>query len=87
VKKDVKTMNKVVSIILGIYILYNALVITNQIVFMLTRNIQILQIFLQSITISAFIHHASNPLIYAGFTPIVQKPLQHLFERFGQRQH
>jgi hypothetical protein len=77
-KKEVQKMNKVVSIILGIYVGYNIQKIVNQIVFMLTRNVVVMEIFLKIITISAFIHHASNPFVYAAFTPMVQKPWQRL---------
>jgi hypothetical protein len=61
-QKDLHTMNKVVSVILGIYIVYNVQK------FMLTWNAAMMDFFHKSITVSAFIHHACNPLIYAAFS-------------------
>lgn len=84
-QKEVQKMNKVVSIILLIYIMYNFQKISNHIIFTLTRNIELMQVLHKSIIISAFIHHASNPLIYAATTPLVQKPWQRLKEKFRKR--
>jgi hypothetical protein len=72
--KDVETMNKVVTIILGIYILYHL-----QKNLIAVNDMRFLE---QSVLISGFIHHASNPLIYAAFTPLVQKPWKRLKEGF-----
>jgi hypothetical protein len=75
-QKEIKTMNKVVTIILGIYIVYNLQKI------MIAQNFVVLKYLDQSITISGFIHHASNPLIYVAFTPLVQRPWKRLKDRF-----
>jgi hypothetical protein len=60
-QNDLHKMNKVVSVILAIYLLHN--VQKSLIVLNIETN------FVQNIIrISAFIHHASNPLIYAAFS-------------------
>jgi hypothetical protein len=79
-RKNMQRINTVVSIILGIYIVYNFQKV------MLIQNVAILQFFHKSITISAFIQHASNPIIYVVFTPLVQRPWQRLMERLGRRE-
>jgi hypothetical protein len=70
IQGDKKKMNTVVSIILGIFIVYN---IQKLLIALKIEGLQFLQ---ESVTISALIHHASNPIIYVIFTPIVQKPWQ-----------
>jgi heme/copper-type cytochrome/quinol oxidase subunit 2 len=74
---DVRKMNKVVTIILGIYIVYNI----QKIVFAL--KIERFEFLEKSIRVSALTHHACNPLIYAAFTPLVKKSWQRLKEMFG----
>jgi hypothetical protein len=75
-QKEVQKMNQVVTIILGIYIMYNLQKI------MIVQNFVVFKFLNQSILISSFIHHASNPLIYVAFTPLVQRPWKRLKERF-----
>jgi hypothetical protein len=60
-QKDLKTMNKVVTIILGIYILYNVQK------FFIALKIAT-AFFMDFNRISALVHHACNPLIYATFS-------------------
>jgi hypothetical protein len=60
-QKDLQTINKVVSIILGIYVLYNV-----QKIF-IALNIAA-DVFEDVIRISVLAHHACNPFIYAAFS-------------------
>jgi hypothetical protein len=75
-KKEVQTMNRVVTIILGIFTVHHI-----QKFITLTQNIEILHFLSKTLTISALINHASNPLIYAAFTPLVQRPCKRLKEK------
>jgi hypothetical protein len=84
-RKEVETMNKVVTIILGIYMVYNFQKIGRQVLLMVTQNATFLQVLYQSITVSAFVQHASNSVIYMIFTPLVQRPWSRFKERFGSR--
>jgi chromate transport protein ChrA len=60
-QKDLQTINRVVSVILGIYVWYNL-----QKVF-LVLNIAA-NVFQNVSTISVFVHHACNPYIYGAFS-------------------
>jgi hypothetical protein len=84
-QKEVQKMNKVVSIILGIYLVHTFIKIFSPFIFMLSQNIATLQFFAGGILVIGFIHHAANPLIYAAFTPLVQRPWKRLKERVGKR--
>jgi hypothetical protein len=84
-QKEVQKMNKVVTIILGIFFVNTFAKLCSLIVFRLTENVAVLEYFHQCISVVGFVHHASNPLIYVAFTPLVQKPWQRLKERFRER--
>jgi hypothetical protein len=60
-QKDLQTMNKVVSVILGIYVLYNV-----QKIFLALSIAE--EFFQDTIRISVLVHHACNPFIYAAFS-------------------
>jgi hypothetical protein len=74
-------MNKVVSIILGLFLVYTFIKIFTPFIFILSQNTAMLQYSTWGILIIGFVHHAANPLIYAAFTPLEQKPWKLLRER------
>jgi hypothetical protein len=84
-QNEVQKMNKVVSIILGIYLVNTFIKIFSPLIFIFSQNVATLQYFACGVTMIGFIHHAANPLIYVAFTPLVQKPWKRLKDRFGQQ--
>jgi hypothetical protein len=83
-KKEFLKINKVFSVVLAIYVVHNVQLLITNVIFKLTQDIGIAQIFQGSINISSFVHRASNPFIYVVFTPLVQEPWRKLKERFGK---